>query len=51
MVYDQVNEVGSTRRCHFEIDLPLGNCQRPGVETYPFLVQKHFVAEKVGYGP
>ena len=51
MVYGQVNEAGPTRRCHFEIDLPQENCQQSGVETYPFLVQKHFAAAKVGYGP
>jgi hypothetical protein len=51
MVYGQVNEVGPTRRCHFGIDLPRKNCQQSGVETYPFLVQKHFAAAKVGFGP
>lgn len=51
MVYGQVNEVGPTRRCHFEIGLPRENYQQFGVETYPFLVQKHFAAAKVGYGP
>lgn len=51
MVYGQVNVVGLTRRCHFEIDLPRENCQQSGVETYPFLVQKHFAAAGVGYGP
>lgn len=50
MVYGQANEVGPTCRCHFEIDLPRGNCQQSGVETYPFLVQKHFAGAKVGYG-
>lgn len=50
MVYGQVNEVGPTHRCHFEIGLPRENCQRSGAETYPFLVQKHFVAAKVDHG-